>query len=46
MNFSLDWSFYNWDLISNFVLKGLGFQPDADRDCHRGRGVSLARCWR
>ena len=25
MNFSLDWSFYNWDLISNFVLKGLGF---------------------
>ncbi|MDH1815257.1 amino acid ABC transporter permease [Comamonas aquatica] len=25
MNFSLDWSFYNWDLISNFVIKGLGF---------------------
>ena len=25
MNLSLDWSFYNWDLISNFVLKGLGF---------------------
>ena len=25
MNFSLDWSFYSWDLIANFVLKGLGF---------------------
>lgn len=25
MNFSLDWSFYNWELISQFVLKGLGF---------------------
>ena len=25
MNVSLDWSFYNWDLISNFVIKGLGF---------------------
>ena len=25
MNFSLDWSFFNWDLISNFVIKGLGF---------------------
>ena len=25
MNLALDWSFYNWDLISNFVLKGLGF---------------------
>ena len=25
MNLSLDWSFYNWELISNFVLKGLGF---------------------
>lgn len=25
MNLSLDWSFYNWDLISNFVIKGLGF---------------------
>lgn len=25
MNFSLDWSFYNWDLIGNFVIKGLGF---------------------
>ena len=25
MNLSLDWSFYNWDLISNFVLKGLAF---------------------
>ncbi|NIC42219.1 amino acid ABC transporter permease [Aquabacterium sp. A08] len=22
---NLDWSFYNWDLIANFVLKGLGF---------------------
>lgn len=22
---NLDWSFYNWDVISNFVLKGLGF---------------------
>jgi len=22
---NLDWSFYNWDLISNFVLKGLAF---------------------
>lgn len=21
----LDWSFYNWDVIHNFVLKGLGF---------------------
>jgi len=20
-----DWSFYNWDVVSNFVLKGLGF---------------------
>ncbi len=25
MNLALDWSFYNWDLITNFVLKGLGF---------------------
>ena len=25
MNLSLDWSFYNWDLISNCVLKGLAF---------------------
>lgn len=25
MNLSLDWSFYNWELISQFVLKGLGF---------------------
>jgi len=25
MEFSLDWSFYNWELISQFVLKGLGF---------------------
>ena len=25
MNLSLDWSFYNWDLIQQFVLKGLGF---------------------
>ena len=25
MSLSLDWSFYNWDLISNFVLKGLYF---------------------
>ena len=25
MSHSLDWSFYNWDLISNFVLKGLAF---------------------
>ena len=25
MNLSLDFSFYNWDLISNFVLKGLTF---------------------
>ncbi|HRG06726.1 MAG TPA: amino acid ABC transporter permease, partial [Acidovorax defluvii] len=25
MNLSLDFSFYNWDLISNFVLKGLYF---------------------
>ena len=25
MNFSLDWSFYTWELISNFVIKGLGF---------------------
>ena len=22
---NLDWSFYNWDLIANFVLKGLAF---------------------
>lgn len=25
MNLSLDWSFYNWDLLSHFVLKGLAF---------------------
>jgi glutamate/aspartate transport system permease protein len=25
MNLQLDWSFYNWDLLQNFVLKGLGF---------------------
>ena len=25
MSLCLDWSFYNWDLISNFVLKGLAF---------------------
>ena len=25
MNLSLDWSFYNWDLLSQFVLKGLAF---------------------
>ncbi len=25
MNLSLDFSFYNWDLITNFVLKGLYF---------------------
>lgn len=25
MNLNLDWSFYNWDLITNFVLKGLYF---------------------
>ena len=25
MNLNLDFSFYNWDLISNFVLKGLYF---------------------
>ena len=25
MNLALDFSFYNWDLISNFVLKGLYF---------------------
>ena len=25
MNLSLDWSFYNWELISQFVLKGLAF---------------------
>ncbi len=22
---NFDWSFYNWDLVQNFVLKGLGF---------------------
>ena len=22
---NLDWSFYNWALIQDFVLKGLGF---------------------
>ena len=25
MNLNLDWSFYNWELLSQFVLKGLGF---------------------
>ena len=25
MNLNLDFSFYNWDLIQNFILKGLGF---------------------
>ncbi len=25
MGLQLDWSFYNWDLLQNFVLKGLGF---------------------
>ncbi len=25
MNLNLDWSFYNWNLISDFVLKGLYF---------------------
>jgi len=25
MHMSIDWSFFSWDLISNFVLKGLGF---------------------
>jgi len=25
MNLNLDFSFYNWDLITNFVLKGLYF---------------------
>lgn len=25
MNLSLDWSFYNWELLNQFVLKGLGF---------------------
>ena len=25
MNLNLDFSFYNWELISNFVLKGLYF---------------------
>ena len=25
MGLQLDWSFYNWDLMQNFVLKGLGF---------------------
>lgn len=25
MNLSLDWSFYNWELLTQFVLKGLGF---------------------
>src|SRR5574343_1892717 len=25
MNLALDFSFYNWDVIHNFVLKGLGF---------------------
>ncbi len=25
MNLNLDFSFYNWDLIQNFVIKGLGF---------------------
>ena len=25
MNLALDFSFYNWDLVSNFVLKGLYF---------------------
>ena len=25
MNLNIDWSFFSWDLISNFVIKGLGF---------------------
>ena len=25
MGLQIDWSFYNWDLLQNFVLKGLGF---------------------
>ena len=25
MNLSLDWSFYNWELLNQFVLKGPGF---------------------
>ena len=25
MNLNIDFSFYNWDLITNFVLKGLTF---------------------
>ncbi len=25
MVLQIDWSFYNWDLLQNFVLKGLGF---------------------
>ena len=25
MNLNLDWSFFSWDLFSNFVLKGLYF---------------------
>jgi glutamate/aspartate transport system permease protein len=25
MHLNIDWSFFSWDLISNFVLKGLGF---------------------
>ena len=25
MNLNLDFSFYNWDLIQNFIIKGLGF---------------------
>ncbi|MEG0675406.1 MAG: ABC transporter permease subunit, partial [Comamonas sp.] len=25
MNLNLDWSFFSWDLYSNFVLKGLYF---------------------
>ena len=25
MNLALDWSFYNWELISQFVLKGFYF---------------------
>lgn len=25
MNLSIDWSFYNWELLSQFVLKGLSF---------------------
>ena len=41
---NLDFSFYNWDLITNFVLKGLYFSLLLTLIATLG-GVVLARCW-